>query len=240
LARYHAAAILTRLRASGLALVAKQETEDDVFTGLLKKGRRGGGSKDYVRFDEIEDVLTSTDLMALVAPLVKKKPSYWKWMIMTTHNALQGAMVCAYADSTGTSILDEKTGRKTLQWLQTPSKQRGREPKARMAEFGVLLKRCMTKGGHFGPALVLPLQQKKDIDRLHKEFRNNFAHFTPKGWSIEKEGLPRIMGAAIDATEGLMSHDQVMYRMSGNRLRRLKANLKAARAALGIEKALPQ
>ena len=109
-----------------------------------------------------------------------------------------------------------------------------------MAEFDVLLKRCTTKDGRFDPALVLTPQQKKDIDRLHKEFRNNFAHFTPKGWSIEKEGLPRIMGAAMDATEWLMSHDRVTYRMSGNRLRRLKANLKAARAALRIEKALPQ
>ena len=80
-----------------LALAAKQETEDDIFTELLKK-RGSGGSKDYARFDEIEDVLASTDLMALVAPLVKKKPSCWKWMIMATHNALQGAMVCAYAE----------------------------------------------------------------------------------------------------------------------------------------------
>jgi hypothetical protein len=204
---------------------------------LLKKGPRYSASKDYVRFDEIEDVLASSDLMALVAPIVMKKPSYWKWMIVATHNALQGAMVCAYADTTGTSILDEKTGGRVLKWLQTPPEKQGKEPKAHMAEFGVLLLRCMTKQPFYEPALVLTDQQLKDVKRLHAEFRNYFAHFQPKGWSIEKEGLPRIVGAAVNATEWLMSHDNVTYRMTGNRLRRLKANLKAARAALKIEKA---
>jgi hypothetical protein len=47
--------------------------EDDVFTDLLRKSPRYSASKDYVRFDEIEDVLASSDLMALVAALMKKK-----------------------------------------------------------------------------------------------------------------------------------------------------------------------
>jgi hypothetical protein len=205
---------------------------------MLKKGPRYSASKEYVHFDEIEDVLASSDLMALVAPLVekKRKSTYWKWMIVATHNALQGAMVCAYADTSGTSILDEKTGGPMLEWLRTPQQKRGKEPKARLAEFGVLLERCMTEDKRFGPALVLTDQQLKDIKRLHAEFRNNFAHFQPKGWSIEKEGLPRIVGAAMDATDWLMSHDKVTYRMSGNRRRRLNSNLKAARAALEIGK----
>lgn len=211
--------------------MANEKSEDDTVAELF---RSGFPSKDYARFDEIEDLLSSTDLIALVAPLVKTKPSYWKWMIVATHSALQGAMVCAYADTTKTSILDGKTSGKVLKWLQTDPEKRGKEPRARMAEFGVLLERCMTEDGRFTPALVLTPQQKKDIDHLHREFRNNFAHFTPMGWSIQKEGLPRISGAAMDATEWLMSHDQVTYRMSGNRLRRLKSNLKTARGALGI------
>jgi hypothetical protein len=207
--------------------------EGDLWVELLKKGPRYSATKDYVRFDEIEDVLTSADLMALVAPLIRKKPSYWKWMIVAAHNALQGAMVCAYADTTGTSILDAKTGHRILEWLDMPEEKRGKEPRARLAEFGVLLQRCMTEHPNYKPALALTAQQLKDIKRLHEEFRNNFAHFKPEGWSIEKQGLPRIVSAAIDATEWLMSHERVSYRMSGNQLRRLKRNLRATRSALG-------
>lgn len=210
-------------------------SEDDIFTEELRKGTRYGVSKDYVRFDEIEDVLASVDLIALIAPLTRRKPSYWKWMILATHNALQGAMVCAFADTTGTSILEEKSGAQMLEWLQKREGDRGKEPKTRLAEFGVLLERCMTKRPNYEP-LVLSDGNLNDIKRLHKEFRNNFAHFTPKGWSIEKEGLPRIARAAIDAIECLMSQDQVTYRMTGNRLRRLKGNLQAARAALQMDR----
>jgi hypothetical protein len=65
-------------------------------------------SDDYVRFDEIKDVLASVDLIALLAPLVGEKPLHWKWMIVGAHDALQGAMVCAFADSTETSILEQR------------------------------------------------------------------------------------------------------------------------------------
>jgi hypothetical protein len=53
-------------------------------------------TKGYLRFDEIENVLSSLDLLALVGKLIRKKPSYWKWAIIAAHDALQGAMVCVW------------------------------------------------------------------------------------------------------------------------------------------------
>jgi hypothetical protein len=35
---------------------------------------------DCVRFDEREDVLASLGLLSLVAPRLKERPSYWKWI----------------------------------------------------------------------------------------------------------------------------------------------------------------
>ena len=52
---------------------------------------------EYLYFDEIEDVLSSVDLLAMIVPLVDEQPSYWKWIIVAAHSALQGAMVCALA-----------------------------------------------------------------------------------------------------------------------------------------------
>jgi hypothetical protein len=152
---------------------------------------------EYVRFDEYEDVVVSLELVAHVAPLLREKPQHWKWMIVGAHSALQGAMVCALADTTGTSILTEKSATKVLAWHNADDA--GPHPDERLADFGDLLRRCIRRG-----LLKLTRKQCKDIRRLHREFRNNFVHFTPRGWSIEKAGLPRIVGAAIDATEVLI------------------------------------
>jgi hypothetical protein len=44
--------------------------------------------KDFVRFDEIEDVLSSVDLVETIVPLLKRHPSYWKWTIIAAHSGL--------------------------------------------------------------------------------------------------------------------------------------------------------
>ena len=66
------------------------------------------------------------------------------------------------------------------------------------------MRRCL-RGSHNCEPLVLTGQQCRDIRRLHREFRNNFVHFIPTGWGIEKVGLPRIVGAALDVVEDLMN-----------------------------------
>jgi len=183
---------------------------------------------DYVRFDQFDDVLVSLELVAHVAPLVCEKPQHWKWMIVGAHSALQGAMVCALADTTGTSILTKKSAIEMLRWLDADQARRGPHPDERLADFGELLKRCIAKSD----LLVLTPKQRKDIRRLHDHFRNNFVHFTPQGWSIEKTGLPRIVGAAIDATEVLMRQHNVIVHMDEDQQQRLTDVLTMVRSNL--------
>ena len=103
--------------------------EDDAFYEFL---RRGGDleppSDDYVRFDEREDVLASMDLLELITPLLGQKPALWKWAIIGAQSALQGALVCALADTTGTSILTPKSGGKLLDWLQQAPQHTKKRP----------------------------------------------------------------------------------------------------------------
>ena len=177
----------------------------------------------YARFDEIDNVLASLDLLATLAPLVKRRRSrsYWKWIIVGAHDAVQGAVVCAIADTTGTNVLSKKSGKTVLKWLEDTSKE---FPGEYMADFETLLKRAL---------IELPPKDAKDIRKLHS-LRNDFAHFTPKGWSIELAGLPRIIEAALRLVERLMQSDRIQYRMTGNKTRRVRDNLKAVRTALGI------
>jgi hypothetical protein len=71
-----------------------------------------------------------------------------------------------------------------------------------------------------------------DILALHDQLRNNFAHFTPKGWSIEKAGLPRMIGAAFDATEALMRRYYVVGQMEADQQQRLTDALATVRSHL--------
>jgi hypothetical protein len=176
-------------------------------------------------FDEYEDVLASTDLLAVVASGLKKQPSHWKWMILAAHNGLQGALVCAIQDTSATNILDTKSATKMLNYLETLE---GDMPQERLADFIALLEKYQTKY----PCHGLTLEQLKNIHELHKQFRNNFVHFVPKGWWIETAMLPPIIGSALDLIEAAMKQHQVTIHLSGNKERRLEKNLIAARAAL--------
>ena len=184
---------------------------------------------DRIYFDHVEDVLASLDLVALLAPLVDEQPQYWKWLIVGAHSALQGAMVCALADSSNTSILTLNSRRKMLQWFDADPTTRGEFPKERLAEFGDLLKLAL-RGSQDCPPLALTRQQCRDIRRLHREFRNTFTHFVPMGWWIEKEGLPRIIGAALCAVKALMS--RIQTRLEDAQLERLNKALNSVTLTL--------
>jgi hypothetical protein len=53
-------------------------------------------------------------------------------------------MVCAFADTSGTSILTNRSAAKILDWCNTDPATRGEHPEERLADFGKLLVRCIT------------------------------------------------------------------------------------------------
>jgi hypothetical protein len=185
--------------------------------------------RQYVHFDEREDVLASLEMFAAIVPLLKKKPQFWKWAIVGSHSALQGAFVCYLGGTSGIEVLDEKSAKKWHKWYET---MEGVPPPERMANFNTLLKRCCKKLKAAGLTNVATHKQIRNVVRLHRDFRNNFAHFRPMGWTIEKAGLPRIVGIAADFTGHLMLNDDVSYKLNGTQRRRLTDSLKAIKEGL--------
>jgi hypothetical protein len=185
--------------------------------------------KQYVRFDEIEDVLSSLDLLALSLPLTHKQPSYWKWVIISAQSAFQGAMVCVLGGTSGIGVLSERSAKATLRWHDD---QKGQYPEPWMADFNTLLDRCKKPERDGGIGLTLSASQERDIKRLHDHFRNEFAHFIPQSWSIQKAGLPRIIGATVDGIEALMSDDAITYKLTVERTRRCARRIRQTRKAL--------
>jgi hypothetical protein len=176
-------------------------------------------------FDEYGDVIASTDLLAVVAPRLIKQPSNWKWMIIAAHNGLQGALVCAIQDTSVTNVLSKESATKMLNYLQTLE---GDPPQEHLADFVTLLKRYRKKYPCHRPTT----EQLKHIHKLHKQFRNHFAHFVPKGWWIEIAMLPAIIESTLVVIEAAMQQDQVVIHLTGNMKRRLEQNLATTRAGL--------
>ena len=194
-----------------------EEWTESMFVAAMEASN--APSREYVYFDEREDVLSSLELLVVIAPFVYERPQLWKWMIVAAQSALQGAMVCALVDSTGTSVLKEEFAAKKLAWLQSHAEAQ-EPPQEWLKDFNRLLAKCEAEIG-----LVFGEKQREDIIKLHGYFRNSFIHFTPKGWGIEKRGLPQIIASAIDAVESLMALNRIGVRLEEFQSARLKSLL---------------
>jgi hypothetical protein len=183
---------------------------------------------EWIRFNERDDVISSTDLLALVSVTLKTNPTNWKWIILAAHSGLQGALVCAIQDSTRTNILARASAAATLKWLENTM---GVHPSQYLDHFPALIKKFRKKYTDCS----ITVEQLKDLKKLHQEFRNQFTHFAPMQWSIELAGLPRIAKAALDLIEDAMQKHQVEIHLTCNMKKRLAENLSATREALEIQ-----
>lgn len=186
--------------------------------------------REYIRFDERDDVVASMDLVALSAEKVNAEPRYWKWLIIGAHSALQGALVCALSGTSGTGALTDKSARAVLDRIQAGH---GDWPSERLADFKILLRwgcdpQRMSNFG--GSPLQLSEGQLRDLHKLHDSFRNQFSHFRPTGWSIEASGLPRIVLIAVDSAERLMlTHPAARLHLSDEQIESLGNSATIAR-----------
>jgi hypothetical protein len=146
-------------------------------------------------------------------------------MILAAHNGLQGALVCAIKDTSNTNILEKGSTAKALDYLKTLE---GDRPQDKLADFVTLLKRYRKKY----PCNEITTGQLKLIHKLHKDFRNDFAHFVPTSWLIEVAMLPAVIESALKLIERAMQQPQVAMHLSGNQKRRLAKNMTATRTAL--------
>ena len=151
--------------------------------------------------NEFEDALFSVETVARRLPETEDEPLNWKWVIIGMHNALQGAMVCALSGTDGTGALTPGSQSNVMQYLTKGT--RGAEPF--MADFISLLERAADPAlVRDGPALDhLSPDDHRDLVKLN-DLRRGFSHFTPKGWSIETAGLPRIILIAAGCIERLL------------------------------------
>ena len=72
---------------------------------------------------------------------------------------------------------------------------------------------------------------RKSFRRLH-DLRNNFTHFSPKGWSIEVEFIQDVMRDVLDIIEQIEQDDWPFRHMEGEDRTRLRRKISELRLLL--------
>lgn len=190
----------------------------------------------WLSIDEPSDVVVSVRHTLRLLDFVGDERAVWKWVIIATHSALQGAMVCHLSGSAGLGCLSLKSASAWLEWHDKDGRGKINSIESEADEFGLIRRRAAKKADRSprsylakpddlfdrlysenlrieqgcGAVISISDSQKWSFRRL-SELRNQFIHFTPKGWSIELSGLPRIVGDSFDVIE-LIARDNYPFR----------------------------
>ena len=154
---------------------------------------------DYVFTDERQDVLASLDHCVLSLIRTRESGGAWKWVVLSLHSALQGAMVCHLSGTAQLGALSESSAK---QWLESYEEQAGAKLSSeRVADAPELFSRLGDSEKRIesqcGAVLRITEAQRQSFRRLNS-LRNGFTHFHPKGWSIEVDFIRTIISDALD------------------------------------------
>lgn len=211
----------------------------------------------YIHIDERLDVLASLEMCAISLTHTRQTERAWKWVVLSLHSALQGAMVCHLS---GTAQLGALTKQSASNWLAWYNNKRPSETEAmqeNIDEFGVPLTHAEDNGVpapdayvasadvlferlyceskrvevSFGEVISVTEQQKKSFDRLHR-LRNNFTHFSPKGWSIELDYIKETICDVLQVLGLILDDSWTLIHMSDEDRRALNSKFEEIKSAI--------
>jgi hypothetical protein len=130
--------------------------------------------------------------------------SYWKWLIIGIHSAVQGCMVIALTHSDGSGAVIPRDAKAWNDALLNDTDLPKLLPK--LMCFPELYERIKMPGRidysqqHFVPTP----SHDRSIKRLN-EYRNEFIHYSPKDWSLDLPGIPRLVRDCLEVCSFLIS-----------------------------------
>ena len=157
----------------------------------------------WIETDECRDILGSLEQCALSLHQTRQSKPAWKWVVLSLHNALQGAMVCHLSGTAGLGALSERSCKDWLEWHERDRHGELEDfpPRDFVAGAPDLFKRLGNESSRIengcGRVIAISDMQEKSFKRLHS-LRNEFVHFSPKGWSIERKYISEIICDILD------------------------------------------
>ncbi len=154
--------------------------------------------KNWIRTNEVEDVTGSIRHVIRTVEFLADDPFAWKWIILALHSALQGACICHL--TTTAAPVGAVSDRNAVDWLayfeDSRTNRNATPPKTYLMTLPELLKaiRKPYSAGDSSNAAGITVSDSEFrwLKRFHDDFRNQFVHFEPMGWSIEVSGIPEI------------------------------------------------
>lgn len=144
----------------------------------------------YLHTDEEFEAANAMTMAAQFALSIEIDPHLWRWAVIALHSAAQGAMVLSLRHGNGLLALTDKS---YSAWMAAYEKNEIPPPDKLDTYLNLYKKVKHREIGQFGGnTRFSPFgTEGGDIKRLNS-LRNEFIHFTPKIWSLEFTGLPRI------------------------------------------------
>lgn len=144
----------------------------------------------YLRTNEEYETANAMQMAAQFASGLPTDLHLWRWVIISLHNAAQGSMVLSLRHGNSLLALTDESHKA---WMAAYNKGETLPPE-KLDGYLNLYKKVKHKDlGQIGGNTRFSPEGSEggDIKRLNS-LRNEFIHFTPKGWSLEIDGLPRI------------------------------------------------
>jgi hypothetical protein len=155
----------------------------------------------WLHTDERSDVIASMAMLDIALNQVASDLTMWKWIVITTHSALQSAIAC-HLGAIGNSFLVARQ-EDAEAWLK--AHEDGTPYPEMMIDSFLNLYDKLKKNEIYGYKFAPKGTQGRSIKKVN-EYRNEFVHFMPKGWALEVAGLPRICIDCLDVVYNLDEH----------------------------------
>lgn len=189
------------------------------------------GSDEYLRTDEAEEAVSGLESTAEFLGMVRSDPYRWKWVILALHSAAQGFMVLALRGGNGLLALRDDVA---AAWLEA-YRNEGPFPIEKLDSFLNLYKKVKSdRACLFSDSRpFVPKDTEGHSIRKLNKLRDDFIHFTPKGWSLELAGLPRICAESLNMIEFLYRESGNIFLHEESQCRRIDAAIGSIRGSLG-------
>lgn len=153
-------------------------------------------SSEYLRTSEHEEAVQSLEFVVEQAAMLEHDLYRWKWVISALHNAAQGFMVLALCKG---NDLPVRTKDNAAEWLEAYRANKPL-PEAKLDNFLNLYRKCKRHEyfNYLGSKPFCATQRHNSSFKDLNRFRNDFTHFTPKGWSLQLDGLPEMVMDTLD------------------------------------------
>jgi hypothetical protein len=161
----------------------------------------------WLQTSRVEEFIDALERSAAFAQQLRNDPKSWKWLIISLHSAVQGACVCALRghDTSGLNLLADEDRKAWLKWHKERFVNKETEPprKRRLASLIRLFARVRDKEFIREPdTLIINKDAAHDVVLLN-ELRNDFVHFHLGGWSLNLQGMPRVVHHVCEIIEHL-------------------------------------